>query len=157
MPLVNVVLNLVDHGQVKLPDGWQPRVWFRPNKSHIVPAGSGAMPAVEVQAAPRETSPSAYIAELWSEPNDPDWWYTLCVDWLPPGQASEQPGERSRGYMEWPYKIYPGEGGDLGDIISQQVGLALVYAAPNAPTSGRWNQIHWNTSTGWVYEREWTP
>ncbi|GGD33005.1 hypothetical protein GCM10010915_11740 [Microbacterium faecale] len=155
MPLVPVNGNLFDFGQVVVPPALEPRLWFVANQSWLAATG-GAFFNAEVRATWRQET-GGFHADLWSEPNDPRLWYTMRLDYLEPGQEQEQPGNRARGFFEWHYKIFPGEGGNLGDIIGQQVGLALVYAAPNAPSMPRWNQIHWNTSTGWVYEREWTP
>lgn len=157
MPMVTVRGSLYDFAQVTVPSELEPRVFFVANNEWIT-SGGGAMFNGEVHAPwVAGQGGRVFETELFSEPNDPRLWYKLRLDYLNPGQETEPPENRARAFFEWPYKIYPGEGGSLGDIIGQQVGLALVYAAPNAPNNGRWNQIHWNTSTGWVYEREWTP
>ena len=156
MPMVPIVGSLFDFGNVIVPPGLRPRLWFIANQNWIGTTGA-AMFNGEVLAQWRDGSVGGFRAELWSEPNDPRLWYTLALDFLQPGQEEEAPPNRARGYFEWPYQIYPGEGGDLGDIIGQQVGLGLVYAAPDAYRFDIWNQLHWNTSTGWVYKREWTP
>lgn len=152
MPLVTITGNLRDHGIIALPTQFEQRLWFKPNKGHLV---SGyALDGARVFA---DLTPQAgFSAGVWSEPNDPDFWYTLCTDWLIPGQETEPTEERARGFFEWPQRIYPDAGGPIGDLIGRGPGGGgLVAAGPTLPdASVRWAQFQWDTDSGWVFERK---
>ena len=149
MPLVTITGNARDHGLVVLPTNLEQRLWFKPNMGHLV-----GPHALDGQRAYAELSPSgAFTAEVWSEPGNSNFWYTLCTDWLPPGQETEPTEERARGFFEWPQRIYPDIGGDIGDLIDQYFGLGTVYAWHDAPRRDRFNQLHLNTTSQWLYER----
>lgn len=98
-------------------------------------------------------STGAFSAEVWST-LQPDLWYTLRTDWLLPGQETEPSEERARGYCEWGQRIYPDAGGNVGDLVDQFFGIGLVYAWYDAPRRDKFNQLHLNTTSQWLYQRE---
>lgn len=152
MPLVTITGNLGDHGLSVLPSQYEQRLWLKPNKGHV--RGPHAMDGARVYAS--LASSGAFSAEVWSDPNDPDLYYTLCTDWLPPGQETEPTEERSRGFFEWPQPIYPDLGGPIGDLIDIIAGVGLVYisSAVNehlAPVPRY--QLAYNPITTELYER----
>jgi len=150
MPAVIVSGNLRDHGLANFPPGLKPRLFFKPNKGHIT--GSYAMDGDRIYA---DLQPDgSFTVQLYSEPSNPDVWYTLCLDWLPPGRENEPTKERSRGWFEWPQRIYPDTGGPLGDLIDLINGVGMVYYAADAPRKGVRMQLHFNTSTDDLYARE---
>lgn len=150
MALVTITGNAWDHGVTVLPANLQQRLWFVPNGGHIV-LGAGALDGQPV-AVDFNRANGAFTVQVWSTNSD-DLWYTLRTDWLPPGQETEPTAERSRSFFEWPQRIFPGEGGALGDLVSQTVGRGIVYCAPDAPNVFRQNQLHYNTDTYDLYER----
>lgn len=153
MPLVTITGNLRDHGLVVLPTEYEQRLWLKPNKGHI--RAGYAMDGARVYA--QLSTSGEFTAEVWSEPGAPDLYYTLCTDWLPPGQETEPTEERARGYFEWPQPIYPDTGGPIGDLVEIIVGVGLVYCAPDAPNPSVRMQLHYDTDSYNLYERviEW--
>lgn len=150
MPMVTITGNVRDHGLVVLPTNLEQRLWFKPNEGHVV--GSYAL---DGQRAYAELSSSgAFTAEVWSEPGRPDFWYTLCTDWLTPGQETEPTEERARGFFEWPQRIFPDSGGPIGDLIDPTIVIpGWVWCSPTAPDSGVRNQLQFNMTTKLLYER----
>lgn len=152
MPMVTMTGRVTDAGQNPLPVSLDPRIWLRPNQANV----GGSASVFHREEVPVEwvnINQGTFTVELWSEPNDPNVWYTLVFDHLVPGQETEPPGERARAYSEWPYRIYPDVGGALGDLVAQVTGTALVYCASDAPNSSRTNQLHFDTDSNFLYER----
>lgn len=155
MPLVTITGNLRDHGLVVLDPQFEQRLWFRPNSGHI--KGSYAMDNARVYADLQ--ADGSFSAEVWSEPSDPDLWYTLCTDWLPPGQELEPTEERARGYFEWQQPIFPDIGGPLGDLVDLIFGVGMVYISSKvneAMSPIPRYQMLYNPVTNDVYARELT-
>jgi len=150
MPMVTITGRLTDHGVAVMPPQYQQRVWFKPNTGHI--RSSYAMDGSEVPAT--LNADGTFSATVYSDPSDPDVWYTLCTDWLPPGQGLEAPENRARGYFEWPVRIYPDIGGPISDLVEIVNGIGMVYYASDAPRRGVRMQLHFNTSTDDLYARE---
>lgn len=149
MPLVNVWGRVADFSQKTFDPALEPRLWFVPNHARF--AVRTAFHSEEVLAD--WTNDWNFSVDLWSEPEDPDMYYTLQLDHLVPGQQTEPPKRRARAVVEWPYKIYPGEGGSIGNLVQQVYGSGLVLLAGNAPVQNRVNQLHLNTETWDLYER----
>ncbi|MGX9349160.1 hypothetical protein [Microbacterium sp. KNMS] len=153
MPLVTITGNLRDHGLKVMPAQFQQRLWFKPNEGHI--RSSYAMDGDRVYAT--LAADGSFSVDVWSEPSTPDLWYTLCTDWLPPGQELEPTEERARGYFEWPVKIFPDVGGPIGDLVDIIQGIGLVYVSTDVHEGmspvPRY-QLAYNPSTTWLYLRE---
>lgn len=153
MPWVEVWGYVTDHRQENVPAELEPRLYFKPNRGRI--DGQGALDNVRVWGSlNRETG--YFAATIWSDPGDPELWYTLCMDWLPPGQETEPTEERARTYYEWPERIYPDIGGRINDLVRNVVGVGLVYVS--TAVSGSMSpvppyQLLFNPETDDLYQR----
>lgn len=114
MALVTITGNVWDHSRDAIGEDQQPRLWFRPDRSRV---GPGLLGDVEVQAS-LTASTGAFTVQLESALGIS---YTPVLDYLVPGMASESPGKRARGYIEFP-PIYPGNGGDIS-LLGKFVGM----------------------------------
>lgn len=154
MPLVTLHGNLFDHGGNVLPSELQQRVWLVPNRGHIK-EGSMALDGLPV-LCDFDRNTGRFGADVWST-LEPDLWYILRTDWLVPGQETEPPEERARGYFEWPERIFPDVGGYVGDLVKITAGVGMVYVGGEVST-GMENipryQFAYNPYTHWLYERQ---
>lgn len=153
MPWVEIRGYLKDHRDVVKPEGLEQRLWLKPNRGRI--SRPGALDNDRVFLSLNRTT-GFFTGTVYSEPGS-DLYYTLCSDWLPPQDTTE---ERARGFYEWPERIYPDIGGDLDDLVGNVVGAGLVYVSSAVGSSmspiPRY-QILYNPSTNDVFERviEW--
>lgn len=149
MPLVQITGFARDHGLEVLPTSREQRLWFVPNMGHMKPS-AGALDGRPV-AADFNRSTGAFSVDVWST-LEPDLWYYLRTDWLTPISPGSTE-EVNRGFFQWPQRIFPDTGGELGDLIEQQTGLGLVYCAPDVVNTSRRNQLQYNTGSHDLYER----
>lgn len=152
MTLVEISGRLQDHGAVPLPASYEQRLWLVPNKGHITPGRVFDGGPVRCDLNP---STGEWSAEVWST-LEPDLWYTLRTDWLPPGQHTEPTGERARGFFEWPERIFPDVGGTVGDLVDISKASGLTYVSTGVTSSmspvPRY-QLLYNPATNDLYER----
>ncbi|WP_417555583.1 hypothetical protein [Microbacterium sp.] len=109
-----------------IPAELQPRLWFRPVQSSAV---AGLITDQEVQAGLNSTTGDFTV---WLE-SAPGLTFTPAADWLIPGQESEAPGNRARGYVEFG-AFHPGEGGRLSDLAPGAL-VGFMWIGPTPPPS----------------------
>lgn len=126
MALVTITGNVWDHSRDAIAESQQPRLWFRPDRSRV---GPGLLGDEEVQAS-LTASTGAFTVQLESALGIS---YTPVLDYLVPGMSSESPGNRARGYVEFP-RIYPGDGGDIGDL-GEFIGMSGIVFGFGPPPS----------------------
>lgn len=154
MPLVTITGRAWDHATQPIPGVLQPELWFRPNGPV---KGYGLMPGVEIRAEWVRLASGTFTVDLWSDLSDRIR-YRPVLRWLvDPSQADLSIEKRAYGYAEWPFEIIPDTGGDLSDLVDQQLGVGLVYCDSNVVDISKRNQLQFNTSTNDLWERvlEW--
>lgn len=149
MPWVQISGSVKDHRNVVMSEGSQQRLWLKPNRGRISTAGALDGTRVFVNFD-RETG--EFSASVYSDPGS-DLYYTLCADWLPPQASTE---ERALGYFEWPERIYPDIGGNIGNMVEVAYGIGLVYVSDSVEAgmspAPRY-QLLYNPTTNDLYER----
>lgn len=152
MPLVTVTGNAWDHSGAVIPATLQPELWFVPDQSHA--SGNALLAGVETKATLSATT-GAFTVDLWSDGDEGKIRYRPQMRHLTdPSMADWDIEKRVRGYVEWPFWVYPGAGGPIGDLIEVIVGVGLVWCSPTAPDLNVPYQMHFNTQTQWLYRRD---
>lgn len=125
MALVRVTGNAWDHSQQIIPDVLQPRLFAKPPRSRI----QGALLAGVESPAYLSATTGAFA--VWLE-SDLD--YQMVMDYLIPGQETEPPAQRARGYIEWPV-FNSGGGGDISTLFPPAP-AGTIFAALGKPPVG---------------------
>ncbi|MEW1705942.1 hypothetical protein AB0230_01765 [Microbacterium sp. NPDC089190] len=110
MALVTVVGFVRDHSLTPI-QGRAARLFFRPNNANI---GAGLMTGTEVQAELNDTT-GRFEVEL---DNSPGVSYTPVMDWLI-SSGSDSPEMFVRGFEEWQFRVRPGVGGNIQDLVDR--------------------------------------
>lgn len=147
MATVTVFGSVFDHSRTPISAVLQPRLWAVPRQANLRAA---LFTGGEVQCN-LNTSTGRFSVDLES---DPDIEYTFRLDYLRPGQESEPPEKRARGFEEWPIAIRADVGGELASLTNLQLDSSLVYASPTATDSGVRVGFQLNTVTGDLYQRK---
>lgn len=135
MALVQVTGSAWDHMRVELPASQHPRLWFRPKGSSVGNAGLMTDGSI---LANLNLGTGAFTVDLES---DPGVQYQPWMDYLIPGQENEPPGDRARGYVEWEFWFYAGNGGPIQDLVDL-VPVGMIVAADEPPPE--------TGSSGWI-------
>ena len=129
MALVDVTGNVWDHARRPLSSTLLPRLWFAPVKPTTL---AGLMTGAEVPATLDSVS-GAFSVRL-----EADGVYQPRLDWVAPGQETEPPERRARGYEEWPFTFSPGPGGGpIDQLPSTAVEPERVWVGLTVPAGFR--------------------
>lgn len=122
MALVTITGNAWDHSRKVIPAGLQPRLWARPVADEI----SGSLLVGVSSRATLNTASGAFSVQLESDLD-----YAMWMDWLIPGQETEPPADRARGYAQWP-RFNSGAGGPIGSLLPPRPS-GTIYAELGPP------------------------
>ena len=153
MPMVGLSGTLTDHGLRVMPEKYKQRIFLVPSGGHIVPGGH-VLDGDRVEATLNRTT-GVFNVQVWSEPGRKNFYYTLASDWLTDPDNPDPSALFQRGWFEWNCRIYPGTGGDIGDLTDAPLS-ELVYIGTDVNLS-MWPipraQLLFNPVTDDLYRR----
>lgn len=147
MTFVTVTGKCTDANGTPIPAAQQPRLWAVPEGSSVT--SDGAITGDEIDC--NLQADGAFSVLLNNEIR-----YSLWLDRLPPSQASEQPGKRSRTWEQWTEPFWPDIGGPIDDLVDVNPAVGQVYISDTVSVGmspvPRF-QILFNPNTDNIYER----
>jgi len=127
--VVEVSGNVRTHAGVPFPADLGGELWFRPSQDSVTPGA--LLVGVEVQAD-LDPATGSFTAPLEAAP---DLWYKPFFRWVI-DKSDPKPSNWSFGYREWPYKLWPGSGGAIEDLLQPDLftnaWILYGYGPPSA-------------------------
>jgi hypothetical protein len=99
---------------VAFPEGMGAELWFRPNQDAVAP---GTLIVGVEEMAELDPGTGTFTAMLEVAP---DLWYKPFFRWVV-DKSDPKPSNWSFGYREWPYQLWPGNGGAIEDLLKQDL------------------------------------
>ncbi|MDF2990815.1 MAG: hypothetical protein K0S37_1329 [Microbacterium sp.] len=115
MATVTVEGSVLTHEGVVFPLELSPELWFRPQRPSSVPGA--LLVGVEVKAEWVNINEGLFTVRLEAAP---DTFYVPVFRWRQ-NPAEPRPELWSYGYQEWPYKLWPGNGGAIDDLLEMDL------------------------------------
>lgn len=127
--LVSITGNAWDHQGQPIPAFRHPELWFEPQASTV--SHQGALLARVEAKATLNSATGAFTVDLESEPNI---FYRPVMTWFR-DTTSPDPEMWSRGRLEWPFLVAPGDGGRIDELINEFPPGAIIAALAPPPDS----------------------